>query len=112
MNSFSLLLLAAEYDRPRQIQQRWLPSVGYGYKFTFDKAFWLEPAVGVAYATTQYTDIQYQDDQFSAAALRLSGEYLMDNVIYINTLIIDGNINYYPSLTGPEALDYAIKISV
>ncbi len=99
---FFFASLAAEYDRPRQIQQRWLPSVGYGYKFTFDKAFWLEPAVGVAYATTQYTDIQYQDDQFTAAALRLSGEYLMDDVIYINTLIIDGNINYYPSLTAAE----------
>ncbi len=99
---FFFASLAAEYDRPRQIQQRWLPSVGYGYKFTFDKAFWLEPALGLAYATTSYTDSQYPDDEFNAAALRLSGEYLMDDVMYINTIIIDGNIMYYPSLTEPD----------
>jgi hypothetical protein len=99
---FLFAALAAEYDRPRQIQQRWLPSIGYGYKFTFDKALWLEPALGLAYATTSYTDNQYVDDQFSAATLRLSGEYRMDDVMYIGTLIIDGNIMYYPSLTEPS----------
>jgi len=98
---FFFAALAAEYDKPRQIEQRWLPSVGYGYKFTFDKAFWLEPAVGLAYASTSYTEGRYEDDQFNAAALRLSGEYLLDDVIYINTLIVDGNIMYYPSLAEP-----------
>lgn len=99
---FLFASLAAEYDRPRHIQQRWLPSVGYGYKFIFDKALWLEPALGLAYATTSYTKNKYPEEQFNAAALRLSGEYLMDDVLYINTLIIDGNIMYYPSLTEPD----------
>lgn len=101
-NQFYFTSLAAEYDRPRHVQQRWLPSAGYGYRFKFDNSVWLEPALGLAYATTSYTDDEYPEEKFSAAALKLSGEYLLDDLAYINSLIIDGNIAYYPSLSDME----------
>jgi len=101
-NQFYFATLAADYDRPRHIQSRYIPSAGYGYKFVFDDNDWLEPAIGLGYARTRYTatdeEETYPDNDFSVAALHLTGRYQFDDVAYINTLIIDGFIYYYPSL--------------
>ena len=97
-DEFYFATLAADYDRPRHIQNRWIPSAGYGYRFKFDKNSWLEPSVGIGYVTTTYTDNLYPDKDFTAAALNLIGKYQIDDVAYINRLIIDGFVMYYPSL--------------
>ena len=101
-DQFYFATLAADYDRPRHIQSRYIPSVGYGYKFVFEDTDWLEPAIGVGYARTRYTVTEgeeiYPDNDFAVAALNLTGRYQFDDVAYINTLIIDGFIYYYPSL--------------
>ncbi|PHS41684.1 MAG: hypothetical protein COB07_01155 [Sulfurovum sp.] len=97
-NQFYFATLAADYDRPRHIQNRYVPSVGYGYKFMFADTAWLEPSIGLGYATTNYTDDIYPDKDFTVAALNLVGKYQFDDVAYINTLIIDGFMYYYPSL--------------
>jgi len=98
-NHFYYASLMAEYDIPRQVQSRFAPSVGYGYKFNFDKSKWLEPSIGLAHTTTSYTQEQYQEKIFTAGALNLSGEYLLDDLAYINSLIVNGFVMYYPSLT-------------
>lgn len=97
-NQFYFTTLAADYDRPRHIQNRWIPSAGYGYRFNFDKNRWLEPSAGLGYVTTTYTDNLYPDKNFAAGALTLTGKYQIDDVALINTLIIDGFLLYYPSL--------------
>ena len=102
-NQFYFASLYADYDRPRHIQNRYVPSVGYGYRFKFDKSTWLEPAIGIGYATTSYTntyldDDNYPDKNFAAAALSLAGKYQLDDLAYINTLITKGFLMYYPSL--------------
>ena len=95
---FYYINLAGDYDRPRLIKNRWIPSAGYGYRFKFDKSTWLEPSVGLAYVATNYTDGLYADKNFAAASLNLVGKYQMDDVPYINRLIVDGFLMYYPSL--------------
>jgi len=90
--------LAAEYDRPRFVKNRYIPSLGYGYRFEFGKSTWLEPTLGLGYAMTKYVGELYPDKKFTAGALGLSGKYRMDNVAFINTFIIDGFLMYYPSL--------------
>lgn len=95
---FYFATLAADYDRPRHIQQRYIPSAGYGYTFKYDKDQWLETAIGIGYANTDYTDA-YPDKNFAVAALALSGKYQFDDLAYINTFIIDGFAMYYPSLS-------------
>ncbi len=90
--------LSADYDRIRFVKNRYVPSLGYGYKFNFSKSIWLEPTVGVGYARTRYTDGLYPDKNFAAAALGLSGKYRMDDVPFINTFIVDGFMMYYPSI--------------
>lgn len=102
-NQFYFTTLSADYDRPRHIQQRYIPSAGYGYKFMFSDTDWLEPSIGVGYAMTDYVDDidpekNYADSHFTVAALNLTGEYQFDDVVYINTLIIGGFVYYYPSL--------------
>lgn len=97
-NEFYFATLAGDYDRPRHIKNRWIPSAGYGYRFKFDKNTWLEPSAGLAYVATTYTDNLYSDKDFTAASLNLTGKYQMDDVAFINTLIVDGFIMYYPSL--------------
>jgi len=98
-NQFWYVTLAADYDRPRHIKNRFIPSAGYGYRFEFDKSIWLEPYMGFAYATTHYTDdLAYPDNNFAAASLGLTGKYRMDDVAIINTFIVDGFVMYYPSL--------------
>lgn len=88
--------LAADYDRPRHIQSRWIPAAGYGYRFKSGKNRWLETAVGLAYVTTTYTDNLYPDKNFAAGALNVTGKYQIDDIAYINRLIIDGFVMYYP----------------
>jgi len=98
-NQFWYTTLAADYDRPRHIKNRFIPSAGYGYRFEFDKSIWLEPFMGLGYATTRYTDdILYEDKNFAAYALGLTGKYRMDDLALINTFIVDGFIMYYPSI--------------
>ena len=101
-NEFYFASLAADYDRPRFVKNRFIPAVGYGYRFKFDKSIWLEPAIGLGYATTKYTDDLYSDNNFIVAALKLSGKYRIDDVMLINTLIVDGFIMYYPSLENHD----------
>jgi len=90
--------LAADYDRPRHIVNRWIPSAGYGYRFEFGKSKWLEPSAGLAYVATTYTEGLYPDKNFAAASLNLTGKYQMDNVPYINSLIVNGFLMYYPNI--------------
>ncbi len=101
-NQFYFAALSFDYDRPRRIDYRYVPSLGYGYRFTFDKSKWLEPAIGIAYATTMYTDNLYPDKNFAAAAFNLRGKYQLDNLAYINTLITEGFIMYYPSFSDVD----------
>ena len=44
----------------------------------------------------------YPDNNFAVASLNLTGQYQFDDVVYINTLIIDGFIHYYPSLENMD----------
>ena len=100
-DQFWFASLAADYDRPRFIKNRYIPSVGYGYRFEFGKSTWLQPTLGVGYAVTHYTDELYPDKNFAAAAIGLNGKYRMDDVPVINTFIIDGFLTYYPDLEEP-----------
>jgi len=97
-NQFLYSLMIGEYDRPRHIKNRYIPSVGYGYRFRLDRTKWLEPSIGIAYAMTEYTEDIYPDNDFAAGALGLSGGYQFENVPYINSLILDGGIMYFPSI--------------
>ena len=90
--------LAADYDRIRYVKNRYIPSLGYGYRFEFGKSIWLEPTVGLGYAKTKYVGELYPDKKFAAGALGLSGKYRKDDVAFINTFILDGFVIYYPSL--------------
>jgi hypothetical protein len=97
-NQFYYASISADYDRPRFINNRYIPSVGYGYRFEFDKSVWIEPSIGLAYTTTRYKDDIYEDKNFMAAAVGLNGKYRMDDLAVINTLIVDGFFMYYPSI--------------
>ena len=111
-NQFWYTSLLADYDRPRFVKNRWVPAVGYGYRFEFDKSVWLEPSIGLAYAMTRYTDEElYPDKNFAAAALGLSGYYRMDDIAIINTFIVDGFVVYYPSLENHDE-DWILRSNV
>jgi len=94
--------MAADYDRPRQIQNRYIPAAGFGYQVKFKKERWLEPTLGLAYARTKYVDDErYPDKNFAAAAIGLSGKFQADDFMYLNSIILDGFFIYYPSLEAP-----------
>lgn len=97
-NHFYYASVAADYDRPRFIQSRYIPSIGYGYRFRFGKSKWLEPAIGLGYAKTQYVDDIYPENSFTTGAFTLNGNYQLDDLPWINTLIVGGFVMYYPSL--------------
>ena len=97
-NQFYYFMFGADYDRPRSIQSRWIPSLGYGYKYKFDKAGWLEPSIGLGYVATKYTEAIYADKNFAAASLGLTGKYTFSEIPYINSMIISGFLMYYPSI--------------
>jgi len=110
-DQFWFASLAADYDRPRFIKNRYIPSVGYGYRFEFGKSIWLQPTLGVGYVTTRYKDELYPDKNFAAAAVGLNGKYRMDDVAVINTFIIDGFVVYHPSFESPEE-DWVFRSNV
>jgi len=96
-HSFYYGTIAGEYDKPRHIDRQFVPSAGYGYRFKFGKSKWIEPSVGLGYATVDYSDA-YLDKQFSVLALNLFGRYQWDDLPLIKTLITDGFLLYYPSI--------------
>ncbi len=97
-DQFYFATLTGDYDRPRHIENRWIPSAGYGYRFKFDKNTWLEPSAGLAYVATTYSEDLYPDKDFTAGSIGLTGKYQIDDVPFISTLIVDGFLMYYPSL--------------
>lgn len=91
--------IAADYDRPRQILNRYVPALGIGYRFKSHKERWIEPSLGLAYTSTRYVDDKrYPDKKYTAAAIGLNGRFQVDDFIYLNSLILDGMLMYYPSL--------------
>ncbi len=108
-NVFYYSTLLAEYDRPRHIDQLFVPSAGIGYRFKYGKDAWLEPSLGLGYANINYTDTIYQDKDFSAAAFGLSGRYQLDDLVLINQLIINGFILYYPSIEEGFDEDWVLR---
>lgn len=110
-NEFYYAALSADYDRPRKIQNRFIPSIGYGRRFRFEKNQWIEPSIGVGYATTTYTENLFPDKAFSVAALQLSGTYQLDDLTILKTLIIDGFLVSYPSLENPD-LDWIFRSNI
>jgi len=93
--------LWANYDRPRQIQNRVAPAAGLGYRFKFKKERWIEPALGLAYVRSRYVDeMLYPEKKFAAAAIALSGKFQADDFLYMNSVIFDGFLMYYPSITN------------
>ncbi len=100
--------MAADYDRIRFVKNRYIPSLGYGYRFEFGKLAWLEPTIGLGYANTKYVGELYPEKSFAAGALGLSGKYRMNDIAFINTFIIDGFMIYYPSLENPD-LDWIFR---
>lgn len=102
-NQYYYASIIGDYDRPRHIKNRFIPAVGYGYRFRLDKTKWLQPSIGLAYATTEYTDDTYADKNFAAWALGLEGKYQFEDVAYINTLLLDGRILYFPSIDDMNA---------
>ncbi|SFZ97611.1 hypothetical protein MNB_SV-5-575 [hydrothermal vent metagenome] len=100
-NQFYYGTLAFDYDKPRFIDKRYVPSIGYGRKFEYNKSIWIVPSVGLAYAATKYTE-QYADKNFLAGALSMTGQFRVDDISIINTFILDGFVMYYPSLENPN----------
>jgi len=97
-NSFYFGTVAAEYDKPRHINALFVPSLGYGYRWKFGKSQWIEPSLGVGYATVDYTDSTYDQKRFSVASLNLFGKYQLEELPLVKTLITDGFMLYYPSI--------------
>ena len=97
-NAFYYTTLLAEYDKPRHINSEFVPSAGYGYRFKYGKSKWIEPSIGLGYASVDYTDSIYRDRYFSVMALNLFGKYQMDDIPVIRTLITDGFVLYYPGI--------------
>ena len=94
--------LWANYDRPRQIQNRMAPAAGIGYRYKFKKERWIEPALGVAYVRTRYVDeMLYPEKKFAALATGLNWKFQADDFLYMNSVILDGFIMYYPSIENP-----------
>ena len=95
--------LIGEYDRIRNIDARLVPTAGYGHNFKLGKSSWLKPTIGLGYVWTRYTDnTLYEDSSYTAAALGLTGEYLIEDLYLINKVRIDGRIMYFPSFTDPN----------
>ncbi|BAF72301.1 DUF481 domain-containing protein [Sulfurovum sp. NBC37-1] len=94
--------LWANYDRPRQIQNRMAPSAGFGYRYKFKKERWIEPVLGLAYVRTKYVDeMLYPDKKFAAVATGMNWKFQADDFLYMNSVILDGFIMYYPSIENP-----------
>jgi hypothetical protein len=95
--------LLSEYDRPRNIDYRFVPNAGYGHNLQLGKNGWLKPMIGLAYVWTKYTDEDlYPRSNYTAGAFGLTGQYTFNDVKVIKTLKVDGRYIYYPSLEDPS----------
>ena len=91
--------LLGEYDVPREIDLRLVPNMGYGHDYKLGKDGLIKPQIGLAYVWTRYSeDNIYPDSRYVAAVLGLNGKYTFNDVMYVETLTVDGRYIYYPSL--------------
>lgn len=108
-NDFYYGQFSADYDKPRHIVNRWIPSVGYGYRFGYSKSRWIEPSGGMAYVATTYSDTIIDSKDFSALSLNLKGEYKIEEVPYLNNILVNGFVMYYPSIENRFANDWVLR---
>jgi len=108
---FWYVTMGAEYDKPRHIRQQYVPSVGYGKRFRYGKEKWLEPSIGLGYATVRYTDT-YEDKYFATAAFNLFGRYRMEEIALLRSLTVDGFLLYYPGIDGRFADEWILRSNV
>ncbi|MEN8727060.1 MAG: DUF481 domain-containing protein [Sulfurovum sp.] len=102
-NNFLYTAILGEFDRPRNIDARYVLDAGYGHKYTFGKGKWIQPWLGLGYVWTRYVENDiYPDKGYTAAALGLNGVYQFNDVKWINRLKLDGEVLYYPSLSNPD----------
>jgi hypothetical protein len=102
-DDFVFAALMGEYDRPRSVDARLVPGIGYGQHFRLGKDRWVQPWIGLGYVWTRYTeDDLYPESKYTAAILGLKAEYNMEDVYLINRFKIDGKILYFPSITDPN----------
>jgi len=91
--------LLGEYDRPREIDLRLVPNAGYGHDYKLGKDGLIKPQIGLAYVWTRYLeDNVYPDSSYVAGVLGLNGKYTFNDVMYVETLTVDGRYIFYPSL--------------
>ena len=93
--------LLGEYDKPRHIDRQFVVSAGAGYRWRFGKSKWIEPSLGIGYASSDYSDA-YADKRYAVAALNLFGKYQWENLPLIHTMITDGFLLYYPRISPLE----------
>ena len=108
-NAFYYGQFSADYDKPRHIVNRWIPTAGYGYRFSLDKSRWIEPSGGLAYVATTYSDTIIDSKDFTAMSLNLKGEYKIEEVPYVNNILVNGFVMYYPSIDSEFANDWVLR---
>jgi len=92
--------IAGDYDRPKHILNRYIPSLGYGKKYLFaGQSKWVEPSLGIGYATTEYTE-HFPEKNFAVLALKLQGNYKFEKIGHLNNLTLDGFAIYYPHISS------------
>jgi len=88
---------AFEFDKPRNIQHRWYPAAGIGYRIVEDekKETFLQIPVGIGYVDEDFGGIG--TNSFVSLFLGLSGSYNFGKGI-----ILAGGILYMPKISDPK----------
>jgi len=97
-----------DFDQPRGIRYRLYPSVGYGYRFIFDRDTWVQIKGGAGYVYESFYPYEappgesvVHNNDYSAAFVGVSAKDHLKNLWLVKELILSGNVFYMPSFKDP-----------
>lgn len=117
---FYFIMAGLERDAVRQIEHRWYPATGLGYKLTLNKEFWVNAQLGLGGVMDRYTT--YGEEKYLAlytgaeTLYRFSrGPVLRAKLMYMPSLMHDREawlFRFSASLTVPVTEMFALKFVV
>ena len=94
-----------DFDEPRYVNNRFYPSLGYGYRLQKDKSHWIQFKVGAGYVVEEFlaSDINQSDsiNKYASGLFAIDATYKFEDLWVIDSVLLSGYFFYMPGIRGP-----------
>lgn len=118
--SFYFIIAGMERDAVRQLQHRWYPATGAGYKFTFGKTFWCNVQLGIGGVFDRFTTYGAENYWALYTGAEASYQFARGPLLHVKTMYMPSIFHaraawlfrFSASLTVPVTEMFALKFTL